>query len=256
VPTGHINALRINVPTSPRSNVDTASELRREHPPLREQKKMAARAEILRAARELLDAKGYKHTRMREIAQAARVSYQTLYNYFPAKSLIVQALLSHPEVAEQQHGRRERRLLEVPAEPIPCRRMRGVVERAFDAAIDRHRGLWREVLLDALRDARGEHAALALLAPGGAEAIFDAVRMAQQTGILSSTVDADALARLTCRVIDANLLQLLVQPARSRREASRTLADELDLLLLPYTIAEAGFMPSDRLTESERDGNG
>jgi AcrR family transcriptional regulator len=236
--------------------VSTASELRRESPPLREQKKMAARAEILRAARELLDAKGYKRTRMREIAQAARVSYQTVYNYFPAKSLIVQALLNDGERAAQQSGRRERHLLEVPAEPVPCRRMRAVAEQAFDAATDTKRGLWREVLLAALRAPREAHPTLALLAPGGPETIADAVRTAQQTGILSSAVDADALARLTCRVIDANLLQLLVEPARSRREASRVMTDELDLLLQPYTISETGFMPNDRLTESERDGDG
>ena len=60
---------------------------------LREAKKLRARHDILTAARELIDTHGYEQTTMRDIATAAELSYQTLYNYFPTKALILQALL-------------------------------------------------------------------------------------------------------------------------------------------------------------------
>ena len=56
---------------------------------LREQKKHQARQQILRSAHRLIQDGGYASTRMRDIAAAANVSYQTLYNYFPTKGLIL-----------------------------------------------------------------------------------------------------------------------------------------------------------------------
>jgi AcrR family transcriptional regulator len=63
-------------------------------PSLRERKKQLARAAILKAAQQLIEQRGFDATRMREIAQLAEVSYQTLYNYFPTKALILQAILT------------------------------------------------------------------------------------------------------------------------------------------------------------------
>ena len=51
--------------------------------PLRERKKRKAHRDIVRAARVLIDRNGYQQTKMRDIASAADLSYQTLYNYFP-----------------------------------------------------------------------------------------------------------------------------------------------------------------------------
>ena len=61
---------------------------------LRERKKQRARSDILAAANTLIARKGYADTTMREIAEAADVSYQTLYNYFPSKAQIVRAMLT------------------------------------------------------------------------------------------------------------------------------------------------------------------
>ena len=60
---------------------------------LREQKKRAARVQILVTANSLIEARGYEQTTMRDIAAGAGISYQTLYNYFPTKGDILFQLL-------------------------------------------------------------------------------------------------------------------------------------------------------------------
>ena len=82
---------------------------------LRERKKQQARIDILEAASELITAKGYDDTTMRDIAAAASMSYQTLYNYFPNKALIVQALLTADAARINE---RMEKVFEGPAEPF------------------------------------------------------------------------------------------------------------------------------------------
>jgi AcrR family transcriptional regulator len=231
--------------------VNVANARRKRAPSsVREHKKQAARAEILGVARALIESKGYRNTRMREIAKAARISYQTLYNYFPAKSMIVQALLDG-ERARAQTGRDTaggttsyvplRELTSTnPAQRAAgildghCLHLRSVVERAFDAAADRQRGLWREVVLDLLRHPTSDYCALTLLVPDGADLLFESVRSAHANGVLKPDCNAQVLARLVCRLVDSNLLQLLVQPLLSRRDAARIMTEQLEMLLEPY----------------------
>ena len=75
---------------------------------LREQKKVRARSDILAAANTLIARKGYENTTMREIADAANLSYQTLYNYFPSKAQIVQAMLTDVDKAGTAYQRDRR----------------------------------------------------------------------------------------------------------------------------------------------------
>jgi AcrR family transcriptional regulator len=234
--------------------VNTAKKRTKENPRLREQKKRAARAEILRVARGLIEAKGYSHTRMREIALAARISYQTLYNYFPAKSLILQALLTeHGEGAESSPlpaafapPTELKRVETSPRETelqVYCRQLRTVIERAFQVASGSRRGLWREVVADALRSPARDYCALSLLAPEGPETLREAVRGPHAAGGLDPDVDTDALASLVCRVVDSNLLQFLLQPSLSRRQAATIITEQLDLLLQPYVSGRMVLAP-------------
>jgi AcrR family transcriptional regulator len=64
-----------------------------ENPPsLRERKAQLTRDEILRAARHLFAERGYARTSVREIAQAAGVSAQTVYDSVGSKQALVSSL--------------------------------------------------------------------------------------------------------------------------------------------------------------------
>ena len=60
---------------------------------LRQLNRQKTRAAILTAARDLAATSNWQDLTTREIARAAEVSYQTLYNYFPSKAEIVRALI-------------------------------------------------------------------------------------------------------------------------------------------------------------------
>ena len=69
------------------------SSLVPENPPsLRERKAQLTRDEILRAARHLFAERGYARTSVREIAQAAGVSAQTVYDSVGSKQVLVAQL--------------------------------------------------------------------------------------------------------------------------------------------------------------------
>jgi AcrR family transcriptional regulator len=56
---------------------------------LRERKKQRTRSRIAGAAAELFAARGYERVTVADVARAADVSEQTVYNYFPAKENLV-----------------------------------------------------------------------------------------------------------------------------------------------------------------------
>ncbi|HEY7264173.1 MAG TPA: helix-turn-helix domain-containing protein [Trebonia sp.] len=56
---------------------------------LRERKKRRTRSQIAAAAAELFAARGYEQVTVADVARAADVSEQTVYNYFPAKEHLV-----------------------------------------------------------------------------------------------------------------------------------------------------------------------
>jgi AcrR family transcriptional regulator len=60
---------------------------------LRQLNRQKTRVAILTAAKALAATSNWQDLTTREIAKAAEVSYQTLYNYFPSKAEIVRALI-------------------------------------------------------------------------------------------------------------------------------------------------------------------
>ena len=61
---------------------------------LRQQNKLRAQQQILAAAEHLFAEHGVADTTTRQVAKLAGISYQTLYNYFPSKALLLRALLN------------------------------------------------------------------------------------------------------------------------------------------------------------------
>ena len=60
---------------------------------LRQINRQKTRAAILAAAKSLAAQSNWQELTTRQIAKAAEISYQTLYNYFPSKAEIVRALI-------------------------------------------------------------------------------------------------------------------------------------------------------------------
>jgi len=70
----------------------TTPETSRDSPSLRERRAQLTRDEILRAARRLFAERGYARTSVREIARAAGVSAQTVYDSVGSKQALVSRL--------------------------------------------------------------------------------------------------------------------------------------------------------------------
>src|ERR1700730_1597456 len=75
---------------------DEATEVR---PGLRERKKQKTRETIANVALELFAERGYEHTTIAEIADAAEGSPRTIFAYFPSKEYIL--FCDQPEVHER-----------------------------------------------------------------------------------------------------------------------------------------------------------
>jgi AcrR family transcriptional regulator len=69
--------------------IEPVSKQKKPRPGLRERKKLETRRQIAQAASGLFRKQGYDNVRMIDIAAAANVSEQTLYNYFPTKEDLV-----------------------------------------------------------------------------------------------------------------------------------------------------------------------
>src|ERR1700729_1580107 len=67
-------------------------------PGLRERKKIKRRRAIQTAALRLFEARGYEHTTVEQIAEAAETSTTTFYRYFPTKEDVVLDAPSPPIV--------------------------------------------------------------------------------------------------------------------------------------------------------------
>src|SRR3954453_6883996 len=96
---------------------------------LRERKKALTRQHIVDTAARLFGAHGYDQVSVADVARAAEVSDQTVYNYFPAKQDLVL------DRAEEFSRRFPRLVRERPAGMSPAQALRGVAE----ADLARHR---------------------------------------------------------------------------------------------------------------------
>jgi len=200
-------------------------------PNLRERKKARARETILATARELIDQKGYANTKMREIARAAEVSYQTLYNYFPTKALILQDLLTRamPESIGQH-------LAETPCTNNPLTTTIELIEHYFDAITYCDRDLWREVATELIKAADAQQCLLSVIDRDSRQKFVQLFSESQSSYKLDSGIDPLLVAGTSYQLINGALLDFLSNTTITRAEASQRLSDQVRLLLTPYLI--------------------
>ncbi|WP_285654951.1 TetR/AcrR family transcriptional regulator [Actinomycetospora sp. NBRC 106375] len=123
---------------------------------LRERKKAQTRQHIADTAARLFAAHGYDEVAIADVARAAEVSDQTVYNYFPTKLDL--ALDRADEIREQLSSA----VLDRPAGTTPAEALRGIARRAL--------GVHRRSELD---HARGELPALAAGSPAIRRAVLE-----------------------------------------------------------------------------------
>jgi AcrR family transcriptional regulator len=195
---------------------------------LREQKKRRARSDILAAANTLIARKGYADTTMREIAAAANLSYQTLYNYFPSKAQIVQAMLTDVDKVDS-------RLAAIIAGSTGLvAKLHQIVKHYFDVVAHRDRALWREIVLEVIKNAPEYLALQVMKASAGYNVLRTLLRDAQTSGELDPYVDTDLLAQTLHAITDYAFLRFVLEPNPSKVLTLKTLRNQIELLVQPY----------------------
>jgi AcrR family transcriptional regulator len=157
------------------------------------------RREILRAARELVREAGYDHIRMVDVADRAGCARATLYNHFPSRDSLLEALCAeyldgfleiHPRV--RQWARPDHTIFEVLRETITEELRWRVANGELREALDTARRLRKEFYVEG--DQRIDDALLAW---------FGAIHRASfRNGFLRSDVELDFAEKAVYAMID------------------------------------------------------
>lgn len=202
---------------------DTAEES------LRARKKRAARAQILAAADTLLQRQGYEQTTMRDIARQAEVSYQTLYNYFPAKGdILFQLLVGRIEDVSGQY-----------AEVL--KRLDGDLLEALDelaritctALTSSDRTLWQTALISLLNQESGASKLLDLIDAVAHQPLEALLSTARTSGDLTPTVPVAELANTLYDLMDYAVVRLLLDPNADVQPTLQNLSSRFSVVLSP-----------------------
>ncbi len=209
---------------------------------LRERKKLKARADILSAAAELFERHGYTDARMRDIAQRAEVSYQTLYNYFPTKARIAEALLGEEIAAlSAQIGKAieayEADLLGV---------LHHINQLRLDFFWRQDPALWRQLTIDIMQRDSDAEALYQRVDSAAHERLAALLHKGQRLGELHASVDASVMAHAIYALSEYAMVVTCIDDstgaessdgatlAAKQRGLSESLAAQVSLLVQPY----------------------
>ena len=196
---------------------------------LREQKKARARKLILDAAQTLIQDVGYAQTKMRDVAFAADMSYQTLYNYFPTKGLILQELLMRDLL---KLDRATFTILH--SKESPTTKLRDLAKSYIDAIAPNERDLWKEVCAELLKATSDHSCLLDLLDRQALNKLENALSHAQSTNELDPHIEATVLAQVIFSLIDASLMRYLVNERITRASMLASVSAQLRFCITPY----------------------
>ena len=201
--------------------------------PLREEKKQQTRRDILTAARDLIEHHGYRDAKMRDIAAAARLSYQTLYNYFPTKALILQALLL--EDIDQAAEQFKAVLSHFVAGEIKLLDALEALNRiGVDLVASGDRELWHIVMTDLLAEQREATHSWHLINRAGQESLATLTDQAQHRGELSLRADPAVLADTLFVLSDHATMRYVMAPGTAKAAILEDLQAQTLLLVAPY----------------------
>ena len=201
---------------------------------LRQQNKLKARTAILDAATQLIAEHGPEATTTRQIAKQAGISYQTLYNYFPTKGLILKDLLTDEitrwgEEMDDIIKRYDGDLFGT---------LRVVHEKGIDLIQGERQELWevltRSILSTNLTDDFSSEE-LDMLMGIAHERYYALLSLAQGMGQLRPNADLHLIAHTLFCLNDHAMLMLMIR--RSEVEATLATLDEQAILILtPHMV--------------------
>ena len=186
---------------------------------LRELKKARTRQLIADTAARLFAERGYEHVAVTDVARAAEVAEQTVYNYFPAKEQLV------TDREQQIQDQLDDLIRSRPPAVSPADAIRGFVLESVDAI----RGIAPEMW-------RGELGYLAAISPAVhrlALELTDRLAVALASAISDTTTVAPEIARLQGIAL-AGVFQIIISEAGQRTREGQTqaeIADELHPIL-------------------------
>ena len=196
---------------------------------LRQQKKARARALILNSAQKLIAKEGYAQTKMRDVASTAEMSYQTLYNYFPTKALILQELLTRDLLKLHRST-----FNTVHSANTPTAKLRDLAKDYIDAIAPDDRELWKEVCAELLKTSSHHSCLLDLLDKQALTKLESTLRVAQDERQLSPHIDTRTMAEVVFSLLDATLMRYLVNEKSSRVSMLASLSNQLQFCIAPH----------------------
>lgn len=209
--------------------------------PTRQQNKQRIRQTILGVATDLIAEQSLDTTTTRQIAKAAGISYQTLYNHFPSKAALVQAIIGIDagavarqidDVIKHYDGDLQRTLSRI-----------NRVRLQYIDEVDR--ALWRAAAAIDPNDAHGEgdlHATdlIYLVDRARHERYYTLLSLAQGTGDLSHEVDLHLMAQTLHVLAQYMVTQYVFVPTAELEPLLRTLDEQTAQLITPYLRSRSG----------------
>ena len=199
----------------------------------RARKKEEARARVLAAATALIQRRGIDAVTTREIAEAADVSHQTLYNYFDGKAAIVLGILrDHMAVLNEQIDA----IVDKPSRDL-LRTLSRLLKAIFDNVERRDRRLWREIIALSFRDAPAFVAPFAGYYADAERRLAALFERAQREGLLSRDVDAALLAHSVYVFVEFGFLSYAMAAETTTRGTLARVREQVRTMVAPYLIA-------------------
>ncbi len=207
---------------------------------LRARKKLQTRGQILAVAERLIRDRGYEETTMRDVARAAELSYQTLYNYFPTKGEILRTLLSD-QVSDL--ARRYETLLADWDGDLPDA-LDALNTLSFAAVAEADRTLWRIATIQYLQQSEDASRVFRLIDEMAHDLLKRLLMRARTRGELGDDVHLPTLGNVLFDLADYALLRFILDPALTVEAALEHLGEEMRLVLSPHLRSDVGRGPS------------
>ena len=169
----------------------------------------------------------------REIAEAADVSHQTLYNYFDGKAAIVLGILrDHMAVLNEQIDA----IVDKPPRDL-LRTLSRLLKAIFDNVERRDRRLWREIIALSFHDAPAFVAPFAGYYADAERRLAALFERAQHDGLLSDEVDAALLAHSVYVFVEYGFLSYVMASEPSTRATLSRVREQVRTMVAPYLRA-------------------